>query len=54
MERLRKFLSIPPGLSRRYRDDVTVTVLWYEPLGENYKGGVTREGDGGEAVKAKL
>jgi len=28
--RLRKLLSIPAPLSRSYRDDVTVTVLWWE------------------------
>lgn len=28
--KLRKLLSIPPPLSRSYRDDVTVTVLWWE------------------------
>ena len=28
--KLRKLLSIPAPLSRSYRDDVTVTVLWWE------------------------
>ena len=28
--RLRKLLSIPPPLSRSYRDDITVTVVWWE------------------------
>ena len=28
--RLRKLLSIPSPLSRNYRDDVTVTVIWWE------------------------
>jgi len=27
---LRKLLSIPAPLARSYRDDVTVTVLWWE------------------------
>ena len=27
---LRKLLSIPAPYSRRYRDDVTVTVVWWE------------------------
>lgn len=27
---LRQLLSIPPPYSRRYRDDVTVTVVWWE------------------------
>jgi len=42
--RLRELMSIPPPLARSYRDDTTVTVLWWE--------------DGKEAetqqVKAKL
>ena len=29
-ERLRKLLSIPSPLSRSYRDDITVTVVWWE------------------------
>jgi pyruvate dehydrogenase phosphatase len=28
--RLRRLLSMPAPLSRRYRDDVTVTVVWWE------------------------
>ena len=28
--RLRKLLSIPAPLSRSYRDDITVTVVWWE------------------------
>lgn len=32
---LRKLLSIPPPYSRRYRDDVTVTVVWWEDGNEN-------------------
>ncbi|KIK57235.1 hypothetical protein GYMLUDRAFT_46493 [Collybiopsis luxurians FD-317 M1] len=27
---LRQMMSIPPGMSRRYRDDITVTVVWWE------------------------
>lgn len=34
--RLRRLLSIPAPQSRRFRDDVTVTVVWWE------------EGQGGE------
>jgi pyruvate dehydrogenase phosphatase len=29
--RLRRMVSIPSPLARRYRDDVTVTVVWWEP-----------------------
>ena len=29
-DRLRKLLSIPAPLSRSYRDDITVTVVWWE------------------------
>jgi pyruvate dehydrogenase phosphatase len=43
-QRLRELMSIPPPLARSYRDDVTVTIVWWE--------------DGKEAeaqqVKAKL
>jgi pyruvate dehydrogenase phosphatase len=28
---LRRLLSIPPPLSRRFRDDTSVLVLWWEP-----------------------
>jgi pyruvate dehydrogenase phosphatase len=28
--KLRELMSIPPPLARRYRDDVTVTVVWWE------------------------
>lgn len=30
-EKLSQLLSIPPPYSRRYRDDITVTVVWWEP-----------------------
>ncbi|KAI0321383.1 phosphatase 2C-like domain-containing protein [Amylostereum chailletii] len=33
-DRLRKMLSIPSPHSRRYRDDVTVTVVWWEAEAE--------------------
>jgi len=33
-KRLAKFLSIPPGLARRFRDDVTVTVVFFETEAE--------------------
>lgn len=42
---LRRILSIPAPYSRRYRDDVTVTVVWWEE---------GREDVGIEKVKAKL
>ena len=29
-DKLRRVLSIPPPFSRRFRDDVTVTVVWWE------------------------
>lgn len=45
--RVRRSLSIPPGVSRRYRDDITVTVLWYEPAP-----GPGPQGEG--PIKAKL
>ena len=32
---LREMLSIPAPYSRRYRDDVTVTVVWWEEGNEN-------------------
>lgn len=32
---LRQMLSIPAPLSRRYRDDVTVTVVWWEDGNED-------------------
>ena len=32
-QKLRRLLSIPAPLSRRYRDDVTVTVVWWEGEG---------------------
>jgi len=32
---LRKLLSIPPPYSRRYRDDVTVTVVWWQDGNED-------------------
>jgi len=38
--KLRKLLSIPAPFARSYRDDVTVTVLWWENGGE---GGVKVE-----------
>ncbi|KAJ4492123.1 protein serine/threonine phosphatase 2C [Lentinula edodes] len=32
---LRQMMSIPAGTSRRYRDDITVTVVWWEAGKEN-------------------
>lgn len=32
---LRQIMSIPAGTSRRYRDDITVTVVWWEAGKEN-------------------
>ncbi len=40
---LSKKISIPPGMARNFRDDLTVTVLWYEKLDSQ-----------GETVKTKL
>ena len=63
-DRVRQLVSIPNGLARNYRDDVTCTVVWWE---EDYgKGGEHGSGGGGvnvervvleksgEGVKAKL
>lgn len=43
-EKLSQLLSIPAPYSRRYRDDVTVTVVWWEPNSQALK----------EKVMAKL
>jgi pyruvate dehydrogenase phosphatase len=40
-EKLGQLLSIPPPYSRRYRDDVTVTVVWWELNRQEDKGSVT-------------
>jgi len=45
---LRKFLSIPPPYSRRYRDDITVTVVCWEE-GNESNANVVRE-----RIKSKL
>lgn len=42
--KLRELMSIPPPLARSYRDDVTVTVVWWEEVKETDK----------HQVKAKL
>ncbi|QRV73259.1 protein phosphatase 2C [Ceratobasidium sp. AG-Ba] len=34
-EKLHQLLSIPAPYSRRYRDDITVTVVWWEPNEQN-------------------
>ena len=47
---LRKLLSIPAPYSRRYRDDITVTVVWWEE-GKEESAKVTSFTD---KVKAKL
>lgn len=47
---LRTLLSIPAPLSRRYRDDVTVTVVWWEDGREQDAQSATLR----EGVKAKL
>lgn len=36
-EKLSQLLSIPAPYSRRYRDDVTVTVVWWEPNSQELK-----------------
>lgn len=45
-EKLTWKVSLPPGVARRFRDDITVTVVWYEDTHTNSLGG--------EPVKAKL
>ncbi|KAF5363748.1 hypothetical protein D9756_000190 [Leucocoprinus leucothites] len=45
---LRRLLSIPAPYSRRYRDDVTVTVVWWQ------EGAETEVQAGAETLKAKL
>lgn len=47
--RLRKLLSIPAPFSRNHRDDVTVTVVWWEDGREGEKNATTFA-----APKAKL
>jgi pyruvate dehydrogenase phosphatase len=47
---LRRLLSIPAPYSRRYRDDVTVTVVWWQEGAE----GEGEQKTGVETVKAKL
>jgi pyruvate dehydrogenase phosphatase len=42
-EALRRRLSIPAPFSRRYRDDVTVTVVWWENNGVQHQTQLTRE-----------
>ncbi len=44
---MRRLLSIPAPHSRRYRDDVTVTVVWWREGGEDESVKV-------DNVKAKL
>lgn len=48
-EALRRRLSIPAPHSRRYRDDVTVTVVWYEN-DTQHQTKITRD----QLLKAKL
>ena len=48
-----KKLSIPAPLSRRYRDDVTVTVIWWEEGSENDTSASTRRTQT-QSMKAKL
>ena len=47
---LRKLLSIPAPYSRRYRDDITVTVVWWEDGNED----AARMTSFTEQVKSKL
>lgn len=47
---LQKLLSIPAPYSRRYRDDVTVTVIWWAQDGEDGAKAATVT----EPAKAKL
>lgn len=46
-EKLAYRASIPSGVARRFRDDITVTVVWYEQEGGKDEKGL-------EGVKAKL
>ena len=50
---LRRRLSIPAPYSRRYRDDVTVTVVWWENNGTQHQTQLNRE-QLREQMKAKL
>ncbi|KAH6915110.1 phophatase 2C family protein [Coprinopsis sp. MPI-PUGE-AT-0042] len=50
---LRRRLSIPAPFSRRYRDDVTVTVVWWENNGVQHQTQLTRE-QLREQARAKL
>lgn len=49
---LRRLLSIPAPYSRRYRDDVTVTVIWWEDGRED--GATTTTFSAEQKTKAKL
>jgi pyruvate dehydrogenase phosphatase len=49
-QQLRKLLSIPAPHSRRFRDDVTVTVVWWEDGRENAAKVTTAE----QSARAKL
>jgi pyruvate dehydrogenase phosphatase len=48
---LRKLLSIPAPFARSYRDDITVTVVWWE---DGRDGGAKVENIAPEKAKAKL
>jgi pyruvate dehydrogenase phosphatase len=49
--KLRRILSIPAPYSRRYRDDVTVTVIWWE---DGREGEIVKSTSPGTSVRAKL
>ncbi|KAI0375866.1 protein serine/threonine phosphatase 2C [Pilatotrama ljubarskyi] len=53
VEHLRKLVSIPAPLSRRFRDDITVTVVWWEDGREAQAERVSIP-QGQEQAKAKL
>jgi pyruvate dehydrogenase phosphatase len=50
---LRQLLSIPAPYSRRFRDDITVTVVWWEKGNEGNPNVSTLSGPT-QSVKAKL
>ncbi|KAJ6628938.1 phosphatase 2C-like domain-containing protein [Mycena sp. CBHHK59/15] len=51
---LRRLLSIPAPLARRYRDDVSVTVVWWEGTDADAQPAVTSVSLGELRAKAKL
>ena len=58
VEHLRKLASIPAPWSRRFRDDITVTVVWWEDGREGRvqveKVAISEAAEGQQQAKAKL